>query len=190
VPSRRSIAAIPCRTSRRVGLFSLTGASLARNGVCVPVAPNGNHRWDFPCCAWSPLPACRRQSPGRSHGIYSLVRFHSLRPMGASPIGGACSVATVVISDRREGRPTRRKEALVRICAGGHQRCSSLPRPYDPCDIPNTIPTSGLNWRGDNTMSSLPSGKQTVRIFYYVELEGVFIDLELERHDPSLLGAD
>jgi len=24
----------------------------------------------------------------------------------------------------------------------------------------------------------------------YVELEGVFIDLELGRHDPSLLGAD
>lgn len=24
----------------------------------------------------------------------------------------------------------------------------------------------------------------------YVELEGVFIDLEVERHDPSLLGAD
>jgi hypothetical protein len=46
----------------------------------LPVDPNRNHRWDFPCCAWSTLPACRRQYPGRSDGICSLVRFHQLRP--------------------------------------------------------------------------------------------------------------
>jgi hypothetical protein len=28
-----------------------------------------NHRWDFPCCVWSPLPACRHQYPGRTDGI-------------------------------------------------------------------------------------------------------------------------
>src|ERR1019366_10196541 len=32
----------------------------------LPVDPCCDHRWDFPCCAWSPLPACRRQCPGRS----------------------------------------------------------------------------------------------------------------------------
>ena len=42
----------------------------------LPVDPHCDHRWDFPCCVWSPLPACRRQYPGRSDGIYSLVRFH------------------------------------------------------------------------------------------------------------------
>ncbi len=42
----------------------------------LPVDPYRDHRWDFPCCAWSPLPACRRQYPGRSDGICSLVRFH------------------------------------------------------------------------------------------------------------------
>ena len=46
----------------------------------LPVDRYRDHRWDFPCCAWSTLPACRRQYPGRSDGIYSLVRFHSLRP--------------------------------------------------------------------------------------------------------------
>ena len=46
----------------------------------LPVDPYRDHRWDFPCCAWSPLPACRRQYPGRSDGICSLVRFHQLRP--------------------------------------------------------------------------------------------------------------
>ena len=34
----------------------------------LPVDPYRNHRWDFPCCVWSPLPACRRQYPGRSDG--------------------------------------------------------------------------------------------------------------------------
>jgi hypothetical protein len=46
----------------------------------LPVDPNRNHRWDFPCCAWSPLRTCRRQYPGRSDGTCSLVQFHSLRP--------------------------------------------------------------------------------------------------------------
>ena len=46
----------------------------------LPVDPYCNHRWDFPCCAWSPLRTCRRQYPGRSNGTCSLVQFHSLRP--------------------------------------------------------------------------------------------------------------
>ena len=35
----------------------------------LPVDPHCNYRWDFPCCAWSPLRTCRRQYPGRSDGI-------------------------------------------------------------------------------------------------------------------------
>ena len=46
----------------------------------LPVDPHRDHRWDFPCCAWSPLRTCRRQYPGRSDGTCSLVQFHSLRP--------------------------------------------------------------------------------------------------------------
>jgi hypothetical protein len=46
----------------------------------LPVDPRRDHRWDFPCCAWSPLRTCHRQYPGRSDGTCSLVQFHSLRP--------------------------------------------------------------------------------------------------------------
>ncbi len=38
----------------------------------LPVDPHHDHRWDFPCCVWSTLPACRRQYPGRSDGTCSL----------------------------------------------------------------------------------------------------------------------
>jgi len=46
----------------------------------LPVDPYRDHRWDFPCCVWSPMCTCRRQYPGRSDGTCSLVQFHSLRP--------------------------------------------------------------------------------------------------------------
>jgi hypothetical protein len=46
----------------------------------LPVDPRCDHRWDFPCCGWSPLPACRRQYPDRFDGTCSLVPFHQLRP--------------------------------------------------------------------------------------------------------------
>ena len=46
----------------------------------LPVDPHCNHRWDFPCCVWSTLLACRRHYPGRIAGTCSLVRFHQLRP--------------------------------------------------------------------------------------------------------------
>ena len=56
----------------------------------LPVDSDFNHRGDFPCCVWSPLPACRRQYPGRSHGICSLVPFHSLRPSPKPGRVGSC----------------------------------------------------------------------------------------------------
>ena len=56
----------------------------------LPVDPHRDHRWDFPCCAWSPLPACRRQYPGRSDGTCSLVRFHQLRPSPKPGRVGSC----------------------------------------------------------------------------------------------------
>jgi hypothetical protein len=80
----------------------------------LPVDPHCDHRWDFPCCAWSTLPACRRHYPGRSDGICSLVRFHSLRP---SPKPGrvgsgislfeACSAFTHVTACMLAESPTR-----------------------------------------------------------------------------------
>jgi hypothetical protein len=56
----------------------------------LPVDPYRDHRWDFPCCAWSTLPTCRRQYPGRSDGTCSLVLFHQLRPSLKSGRVGSC----------------------------------------------------------------------------------------------------
>src|SRR5215470_6359952 len=39
-----------------------------------------DHRWGFPCCVWSPLPACHRHYPGRSEEACPLVYLHRLRP--------------------------------------------------------------------------------------------------------------
>jgi hypothetical protein len=39
----------------------------------LPVDPDCDHRWGFPCCVWSPLPTCHRHYPGRSDGACSLV---------------------------------------------------------------------------------------------------------------------
>ena len=35
----------------------------------LPVDPYCDHCWDFPCCVWSPVSACRRHYPGRTDGI-------------------------------------------------------------------------------------------------------------------------
>ena len=56
----------------------------------LPVDRYCYHRWGFPCCVWSPLPACRRHYPGRSDGIYSLVPFHHLRPSLEPGRVGSC----------------------------------------------------------------------------------------------------
>ena len=52
----------------------------------LPVDPYGDHRWDFPCCVWSPLPACRRQCPGRTDGI---LFAHLIPSTAAFPETGA-----------------------------------------------------------------------------------------------------
>jgi hypothetical protein len=90
----------PASSVQRASPPSQTARPVSRE---LPVDPYCNHRWDFPCCAWSPLPACRPQYPGRSHGICSLVRFHPLRPshelgrVGSCIVGfGACSAFTHV----------------------------------------------------------------------------------------------
>jgi hypothetical protein len=56
----------------------------------LPVDPHRDHRWDFPCCVWSPVPACRRQYPGRSDGTCSLAPFHQLRPSPKPGRVGSC----------------------------------------------------------------------------------------------------
>ena len=60
---------------------SLTSCQLIRTAITA-----GTSR-----VAYGPLlPACRRQYPGRSDGIYSLVLFHSLRPSPKPGRVGSC----------------------------------------------------------------------------------------------------
>src|ERR1039458_10059032 len=39
----------------------------------LPVDPDCDHRWGFPCCLWSPMSACRRHYHDRSDGTDSLI---------------------------------------------------------------------------------------------------------------------
>jgi hypothetical protein len=71
----------------------------------LPVDPYRDHRWGFPCCVWSPLPACHRHYPGRFDGACSLVHLHRQRPsLCNSQVGscnccfGACSAFTHVMA--------------------------------------------------------------------------------------------
>ena len=94
----------PVRVESRLG-FHFT---LEKNGSSV----NGrvdfcDHRWGFPCCCWSTLPACRRHYPGRSDGPRSLVLSHQRRP---SRYHGGLAPALIV------SRPARRSLTLRPAC--------------------------------------------------------------------------
>jgi hypothetical protein len=112
----------------------------------LPVDPYRDHRWDFPCCAWSTLPTCRRQYPGRSDGICSLVRFHPLRPSPKSGRVGscislfeACSAFTLVTACKLAESPMRPSTPkasaaslpplLLRLLPGG---ANQFPGGYTP----------------------------------------------------------
>ena len=89
----------------------------------LPVDPHRDHRWDFPCCAWSTLPTCRRQYPDRFDGTCSLVPFHQLRPSldlrrVGSCISGfeACTALTLL---RPACSPSRHSDPV-------HQRLQQL----------------------------------------------------------------
>jgi hypothetical protein len=57
----------------------------------LPVDPNRDHRWGFPCCLWSPMRTCRRQYPGRFNGACSLVGLHCQRPSPRNRKVGSCN---------------------------------------------------------------------------------------------------
>src|ERR1039458_2766035 len=42
----------------------------------LPVDPDRDLRWGFPCCLWSPLHTCHRHYPGRFNEAGSLVHLH------------------------------------------------------------------------------------------------------------------
>jgi len=57
----------------------------------LPVDPDRDHRWGFPCCVWSPLPTCHRHYPGRLDGACSLVSLHPQRPSLCNSQVGSCN---------------------------------------------------------------------------------------------------
>ena len=57
----------------------------------LPVDPYRDHRWGFPCCVWSPMPACRRHYPGRFDEACSLIGLHCQRPSLCNSQVGSCN---------------------------------------------------------------------------------------------------
>src|ERR1017187_5444797 len=57
----------------------------------LPVDPDRDHRWGFPCCLWSPMRTCRRHYPGRFNGACSLVCLHCQRPSPCNSKVGSCN---------------------------------------------------------------------------------------------------
>ncbi len=85
----------------------------------LPVDPYCNHRWDFPCCAWSPLPACRRQYPGRSDGI---IRSYDSISFGLPRNRGGSAPALVFSRPAQRSirlRPARSPSRLTTLCTRG-----------------------------------------------------------------------
>src|SRR5207245_7081133 len=69
----------------------------------LPVDPDRDHRWRFPCYVWSPMRTCHRHYPGRFNGACPLICLHCQRPsLCNSQVGscncffGACSAFTHV----------------------------------------------------------------------------------------------
>ena len=57
----------------------------------LPVDPDCDHRWGFPCCLWSPMRTCRRHYPGRFNGACPLVCLHCQRPSPRNSKVGSCN---------------------------------------------------------------------------------------------------
>jgi len=89
----------------------------------VPVDRHDDHRSGFPCCCYSPLPACRRHYPGRSDGTHSLVLFRQRRPSlacgGSAPALHLSGPAQRLLTLRPACSPSRLRDPL-------HQRLRRL----------------------------------------------------------------
>ena len=111
----------------------------------LPVDPHRDHRWDFPCCAWSTLPACRRQYPGRSDGICSLIRFGLPRNRGGSaPALSVSGPAQRLLTLRPACSPSRQCDPLHRTL----QQLRCLRRCFDCYRVARTSSRAGYSRGG------------------------------------------
>jgi len=74
----------------------------------LPVDPDSDHRWGFPCCVWSPLPTCHRHCPGRSDGASSL----SVSIVSGLPCEKVRSAPAIIVSG-----PAQRSLVLWPACS-------------------------------------------------------------------------
>ena len=123
----------PLRHPTRPGL-ALTSCRLT---IC-------DHRWGFPCCVCSPLPACRRQYPGRTA---QPVRSYCCIGVGLPRTKGGSAPALPV------SRPAQRSLALRPACSPSRlcdllhrrlQRLRYLHRCFDCYRAERTSSRAGL----------------------------------------------
>ena len=94
-----------------------------------------DHRWGFPCCLWSPLPACRRHYPGRTDGP-----VRSYCPIGVGlPRNSGGSAPALPVS-----RPAQRSLALRPACSPSRHA---------------TLYTEGFNGFVASTAASIVTGR-------------------------------
>jgi hypothetical protein len=56
----------------------------------LPVDPDRDHRWGFPCCVWSPVSACCRHYPGRAERPNRSLLIPRRRPSPNFGWVGSC----------------------------------------------------------------------------------------------------
>ena len=86
----------------------------------LPVDPHRDHRWDFSCCVWSPLLACRRQYPGQV-GWKFIRSCNSIR-FGLPRNRGGSAPALVFSRPAQRSltlRPARSPSRLATLCTEG-----------------------------------------------------------------------
>jgi hypothetical protein len=153
----------------------------------LPVDPHCDHRWDFSCCVWSPLLACRRQYPGRSDGTCSLVPFHHLRPshepgrVGSCIVGfGACSAFTHVTACTLAKSP----------CDSLHQRLQQF-RCLQCCSdcyrVERTSSRAGYSRCGPPPFTTHPVSRQIIQVeLRRARTRRAPTQVRLRVHNPNL----
>jgi hypothetical protein len=133
----------------------------------LPVDPYRDHRWGFPCFAWSPMPTCHRHYPGRFDGACSLVALHRQRPsLCNSQVGpcncffGACSAFTHVMActlAESPSDPLHRKLRQLR-CLRRRFDCYRVERTSSRAELSQPAPSAGRSSLAATLMAQLTDG--------------------------------
>jgi len=100
--------------------------------------------WGFPCCVWSPLPACRRHYPGRTDKACSLVLLHRHRPSPVDRRVGSCIIRFEACSAFTRVTACMLTESPLRLLHRRLQRLRYLHRCFDCYRAERTSSRAGL----------------------------------------------